>query len=116
MCDCNASPKKTPGNAKSGAIKIDEKGVRLPDAHARFVQLSLHNIEDNPQMPFKTGAAGGDFSFEDENEIYYGFGGVYAHQLFPAHTTGLLPVGNAGDVCLRARPGKTATVWYSIFW
>lgn len=102
----------------SSAVEVDEDGVRLPDIPAIAAMLSNWNVENNPALPLKAGSAGTGLYSPDREaqlEVYWGFGGVYAHQLFPGDTTAIIPLTNLKDVCLRSRPGQTVTIWFS-YW
>ena len=102
----------------SSAVEVDENGVRLPDIPAIAAMLSNWNVDNAPALGIRTGSVGsGLYSPEKEIqlEIYWGFGGVYAHQLFPGESTGIVPLTNLKDVCLRSRPGQTVTIWFS-YW
>ena len=102
----------------SSAVEVDANGTRLPDIPAIAVKLSNWNVENEPNFTLRPGSAGsGLYSPEKESqlEIYWGFGGVYAHQLFPGESTDLIPLTNLKDVCLRSRPGQTVTIWFS-YW
>ena len=102
----------------SSAVEVDANGVRLPDIPAIALMLSNWNVENEPSFALRPGTAGsGLYSPEKESqlEIYWGFGGVYAHQLFPGDTTPVIPITNLKEICLRSRPGQRVTIWFS-YW
>lgn len=99
------------GTGSSSSILVDADGVRLPNQPARYLILSNWNVQNDPAMTIKGGA--GSLLEELGEEVYWGFNGVYAHQLFPSQTTGLIPVNNLQQICLRTRTGDSITVWYS---
>jgi hypothetical protein len=102
----------------SSAVEVTANGVRLPDIPAIAAMLSNWNVENAAEMNLRLGALGiGSFSPDRETqlEVYWGFGGVYAHQLFPGDSSPIVPVTNLKDICLRARPDQTVTIWFS-YW
>ena len=99
------------GQAQSSAIKVTAAGVTLPEQAARFVMLSNWNAEDRANLTVKS-----DSGVSSEDSVFYGFGGVYAHELFPGATTILLPLTNLNQLALRCRTGKEITIWFSSFW
>jgi hypothetical protein len=96
---------------ESSSIAVDEDGVTLPNIKARYVMLSNWNVENKALMTKKTLAE----PEQAGDEIYYGFNGTPAHQLFQSQTTAMIPVNNLSDVFLRARPGAVVQVWFS-YW
>lgn len=102
------------GNARSSSIKFEAgagRTVRLPDQPCRAVMLSRWNASDDENFT----VIGADF-LDTDNEVYYGFGGVIAHQLFISQTTPLLPINNLNQVTIRV-PAKVGacTVHYTWF-
>ena len=92
------------------------KIVRLPDQPCRYAMLSHWNVQnDAASFAFRT--VSGDQMYENAgDEIYFGFNGVLVAQLFPAQSTGLFPINNLNQICLRSRPGDNITVWYAWFY
>ena len=99
----------------SSSVTVTEQGVRLPFTPAIAVMLSNWNVDNDPALSLKAGSGAADFAPDDLNEIYWGFNGVYAHQLFASQCTDIIPVTNLQDVCLRSRAGQTVTIWFS-YW
>jgi len=99
------------GVGRSSSIVVTEGGVRLPDEPARLVMLSNWNVENEPTFTLK--AAPGLIIEEQLNEVYWGFNGVYAHQLFPGKDSEWMPIANLQQISLRSRPGETAQIWFS---
>lgn len=98
----------------SSSVLITADGVRLPKVPAVAFMLSHWNVENEPTFTLKA-SAGGSLASDDLNEIYWGFKGVYAHQLFVSAETRIIPCTNLQDVCLRSRAGQTPVVWFS-YW
>jgi len=98
------------GVGQSSSILVTEAGVRLPVQEARYVLLSNWNVQNNAAFTRK---AASDIMEALEDEVYWGFNGVYAHQLFPGRTTELIPVNDLSQICLRSRPSESITIWYS---
>lgn len=99
------------GRGQSSSILVTPGGVRLPDQPARYILLSNWNVENDAAFTLKN--APGDLMEEIEAEVYWGFNGVYAHQLFPGRSTELIPCSNLKQICLRSRPGDQIQIWYS---
>lgn len=99
----------------SSSVLVTETGIRLPAVPAIAFKLSLWNTANEPTFSLKADAGDPNFVADDLNEIYWGFKGVLAHQLFVSTSTDVLGCTNLQDVCLQTRPGQTATVWYS-YW
>jgi len=103
------------GVARSSSIRFEAGGVarlvNLPDQPCRAVKLSRWNASDDENFT----VIGPDF-LDTDNEIYYGFGGEIAHQLFISQGTELLPVNNLNQVTIRV-PAKVGAcvVHYSWF-
>lgn len=100
------------GNGHSSAVEVDEKGVRLPKQAARYLIISNWNVSNDPSLALIANP-GNLGPTELEHEVYWGFNGVYAHQLFPGQTTELIPVNDLSQITLRTRPGLKSTVWFS---
>jgi hypothetical protein len=98
---------------ESSSIKVIDSGVALPNRPARFVMLSNWNVENRELFTKKSTGA----TIEAANEeVYWGFHGVYAHQLFQSQTTPLIPVVNLSDIRIRSRAYSVIYVWYSYFY
>lgn len=109
-------------SVESSAVKVDERGVSLPNRPARFVMMSNWNVENNSNFTYKSGTESAGSRAVTEAayggagaEVLWGFRGTYAHQLFAGQTTILIPITNLEDICLRTRPGQSVTIWYSFF-
>lgn len=103
------------GKSDAGSVLVTEGGVRLPNRPCKFVLLSNWNTEHDANLNFKT--LSGDGLYENSgDEIYYGFNGIYVAQLFPSQNSGLLPVSNTDQICLRSHPSQSTQVWYAWFW
>jgi hypothetical protein len=102
--------------AGSSILVPDGKLVRLPNQRCRYAMLSHWNVINNASsFAFRT--VSGDQMYENAgDEVYFGFNGVLVAQLFPSQSTGLLPVNNLDQICLRSRPGDDITIWYAWFW
>lgn len=98
------------GVGRSSSILVVEGGVRLPDEDCRLVKLANWNAANDESFAFK--AAPGLIE-ESGDEVYWGFAGIYAHQLFTSRETDWIPVNNLNQISLRSRPGETVHVWYS---
>jgi hypothetical protein len=91
------------GIAQSGTIPLAAgETKRLPPNECRFVQLYQWNTADDETFDLIT--TGVDAA-ETDDEVYYGFDGVIAGQLFPSRATELLPINNTSQITLR-RPNK----------
>lgn len=100
------------GNARSGSIRIAAGSVvTLPDQPCKFVMLSRWNASDDEAFT----VVGPDF-LDTDDEMYYGFSGQIAHQLFISQATPLLPVNNLKQVTIRVpQKGQPCVVHYSWF-
>lgn len=102
------------GEARSGSILVASGAtVRLPEADCKFVQISRWNATDDELF-----TTGGSSILDTDDEIYYGFDGILAHQLFVSQITDLIPVNNLRQIVVRV-PAKVAgpiTVHYTYFW
>jgi len=109
MCDSNFK-----GEARSASVVIPAgKTINLPDQPCKAVMLSRWNASDDEQFT----VVGPDF-LDTDNEVYYGFGGEIAHQLFISQTTDLLPVNNLRQVTIRVpikAGAPTITIHYTFF-
>ena len=99
----------------SSSVTVTEQGIRLPFTPAVAVMLSNWNVDNDPALGLKAGSGSANLVQDDLNEVYWGFGGVYAHQLFASGCSEIIPVTNLQDICLRSRAGQTVTIWYS-YW
>lgn len=103
------------GEARSSSFDVSETLKRLPDNPCRFVMLSNWNAADDTALSYS--GLSGDSLYENAgDEIYYGFFGVIAHQLYPTQTTGLLPVKNTNMISVRTRPGETRKLFFTWFY
>lgn len=70
-----------------------------------FVILSVANTRDtttDAEVPRDA-----EFTYDTaEEEIYWGFENVCAHQIFPKETTRMIPVRNARDISIRNSQAK----------
>ncbi len=98
----------------SSSVLVTPEGVRLQKVPAIAFMLSHWNVENEPTFSLKA-TAGDPLVADNLNEIYWGFGNVYAHQLFVSESTRIIPCTNLQDVCLRSREGQTPVVWFS-YW
>ena len=105
------------GYAAGSSILVPAgKIIRLPDQTCRYAMLSNWNVINNAST-FAFRSVSGDQMYENAgDEVYFGFNGVLVAQLFPSQSTGLLPVNNLKQICLRSRPGEDITVWYAWFY
>ena len=99
-------------NSSSTIIPADVK-IRLPNQPCRFAMLSNFNVLDAPAFTAKTGAGDPALVEDDLTEIYWGFGGQIAHQLFAGRSTEVFPIENLNLITVRCRPSDSTTVWYS---
>ncbi len=101
----------TPENIKqcfSDSITVTDKGFTFDSQTARFIKLSNWNVQnDSAYTPLA------DTEFQTGHEIYWGFGGKYAHQLFPGKESDWIPILDLANISLRAHPGATITIFYS---
>lgn len=105
------------GKVDGGQIDVTEGGVRLPPRPCKFVMLANWNVNQADTATLAFYAVSGDGLYENSGrEVYYGFGGIYIAQLFPTANSGLLPVKNTSQICLRSRPGATIPIWYAWFY
>ena len=104
------------GKARSSSFDVAADLRRLPDNPCKFVLLANFNVDE--ETPLTYTALSADSLYENAgDEIYYGFDGVIAAQLFPSQNSGLLPVNNTNQICLRARPGVgQKKLWYTWFY
>jgi hypothetical protein len=103
------------GRAAASSILVNEVGSRLPYQPCRYALLSNWNVQNDPTLAYKSLSGSG--LYEDAGfEIYYGFGGVYCVQLFPSQNSGLLPISNLDQICVRSRAGSSVQLWYAWFW
>lgn len=104
------------GQARSSSFDVSEVIRRLPDNPCKYVLLSNFNVDE--ETPLTYTALSADSLYENAgDEIYYGFAGVIAAQLFPSQNSGLLPVSNTNQICVRARPAIfQKKLWYTWFW
>lgn len=102
------------GEARSGSVAVASGAtVRLPEADCKFVQISRWNVTDDENFT----VSGASF-LNTNDEIYYGFDGILAHQLFVSQITDLIPVNNLRQIMVRV-PSKVAgpvTVHFTYFW
>ena len=97
------------GIGDSDAVQVTEKMTRLPDMKAKFVILSNFNIEVTANYVNK--ATGGNLAEETGNEVFWGFRGIPANQLFMGKSTEMLPINNLNQISVRTRPGKTIMLY-----
>ena len=105
------------GNADAVAMNLPaDEIIRAPDQPCKYAQIFNWNAEDDgitfelaPPSPEGT-------YFDTENEIYYGFNGKLVGQVFAGANSGMFPIANLNQICLRARPGQTRTVWIAFWW
>ena len=103
------------GNVEGGVFDVTEDLKRLPENKCKFVMLCNWNAADDTALTYT--ALSGDSLYENNgDEIYYGFAGVLVAQLFPSQNSGLLPLNNTNQICVRTRPGNTLKLWYACFW
>jgi len=98
------------GVGQSSSIVATPAGVRLPKQPAKYVILSNWNVANDAAFTRK---AATDIMEALEEEVYWGFNGVYAHQLFPGRSTELIPVNDLSQICIRSRPSENIVVWFS---
>lgn len=100
------------GEGHSSSIAVTPAGVRLPPIPARYVILSNWNVQNDAAFTKK--AVPGVAPEDANDEVYWGFDGVYAHQLFASQTTGLIPCSDLSQICLRSLPADAVIqIWYS---
>lgn len=103
------------GRAAGSSILVDENSLRLPHQPCRYALLANWNTQNEPSFSYKSLSGSG--LYEDGGyEIYYGFNGVFVAQLFPSQNSGLLPISNLDQICVRSRPGVNVQLWYAWFW
>jgi hypothetical protein len=103
------------GEARSSSFEVTQDLKRLPDNPCRFVMLSNWNAGDDVALSYST--LSGDNLYENAgDEIYYGFAGTLAAQLFPSQSTGLLPVKNTNLISVRTRNGEVRKLFYTWFY
>lgn len=100
------------GEGWSSSALVTEQGITLPKITAKYLILSNWNILNDKSMALLANP-NNVAPVELESEVYWGFRGVFAHQLFPGQTSELIPVNDLSQITLRSRPGKSTTVWYS---
>lgn len=104
------------GKTGGSSIDVGEGGVRLPDQPCKYAMISNWNVL-NDAAAFSFHAPSADNLYENSGfEMYYGFNGIYVAQIFPGSNTGLLPVNNLKQICLRTRPGSVLTAWFAWFY
>lgn len=103
------------GRAAGSSLIVTENGLRLPYQPCRYALLANWNVQNEPSLSYKPQGLSG-FYEDSNNEIYYGFSGVYVAQLFPSQNSGLLPISNLDQICVRSRPGVSVQLWYAWFW
>ncbi len=98
-----------------GAKEVTPVGTALGDAgdRCRAVVLSNWNVADDIQGTKNTPSD--KTPDESGSEIFYGFGGIPTHQLFPSQTTGLIPCQNLGEIFVKTKPGKIRKVFFTIY-
>jgi hypothetical protein len=104
------------GETGASSIVIPaDKTIRLPHQPCKFVMLSNWNVGDDTAFTAKAVAGSASLVEDDLQEFYYGFRGRLIAQLFSSRSTELLPVSNCNEICVRARPAASATVYYAWF-
>jgi hypothetical protein len=104
------------GKAAGGSKNIPaDKIIRLPDQPCRFAVLSNWSTDDTPIMAEKSDAGVPESDLDNMQEIYYGFGGQLIAQLFVGQSSEMFPVSNLNQICIRARPGQSARVYFAWF-
>jgi len=102
------------GIAEGGSLGVGDAIIRLPDNPCRFVMLANWNTTVGSAQTFQ--ALSLNNLYEDSGfEIYYGFGKTLVAQLFPSQNSGLLPVNNTNQICVKARPAAAVQLWYAWF-
>lgn len=103
------------GDAFSSSFLCTGQLQRLPSNPCRLVLLSNWNVSVDVAQTYD--ALSTDDLYENAGfEIYYGFRGVIAHQLFPSQSSPFLPVNNTDQISVRVREGAADRhVWFSWF-
>lgn len=114
-CLCNIA------ESHSSTIKVTPEGVTLPKIPADFIKLANWNVEDDEVFAYKESDlppppdGGNRPTVEQGIEVFYGFDGVFAHQLFPSSESEFLPIKSLSDISLRCREGQIIRIKYSYF-
>lgn len=94
---------KSSGIARPGVIHVTNAGVTLPDVPCVAVKLENWDFA-------------GDLVTPNNVDALWGYGGIYVHWLRVGVATGLLPVNNLKDICLRSvQDGQELDVFYSYY-
>lgn len=103
------------GEAYSSSFLCSMALRRLPSNPCKFVLLSNWNASVDIVQSYD--ALSADDLYENAGfEIYYGFRGVIAHQLFPSQSSPFLPVSNTDQISVKVRQGAADRyVWFSWF-
>ena len=100
------------GQAGASQIQLnDEKIIRLPDNPCKFAMLAHWNTTAEPDPDIIIGGESASGGYE----IYWGFNGVLAFQLFGTNSTILLPVNNTNQIVAKAGSG-TPYLYFAWFW
>lgn len=96
------------GFAMSGLGTIDT----LPDIDCKFAVIGQWTVGSDPARTVKTGAsAATEGSGSAGVEVYWGFNGVLAFQLFTGQRTELLPINNLQQLCVSGN-GVLYYAWF----
>lgn len=97
----------------SRVIDVTDKGRKLGDIreNCKFVKLSNWNADDDLAQTANTALVE-----TSGNEIFYGFDGVLAHQLFPARETEFLPCENLSQINVKTRDGVSRKLFFTFFY
>jgi len=97
------------GFAMSGLGTIDT----LPDIPCKYAVISQWTVGSDPARTAKTGAsAATEGSGSAGVEVYWGFNGVLAFQLFTGQRTELLPINNLNQISVSGN-GVLYYAWFS---
>ena len=100
------------GTGQAASLLVTEAGVTLPRIPCKFVKIFNWNTNNDATQSTQATNATGSYIDVGE-EIYWGFNGIIAGQIFPAGNTELIPVSSLDQICLQAKAGSgSRQVWY----
>jgi hypothetical protein len=100
------------GKGYADSILVTEAGVKLPNTPCKFVKICNWNTNNDSTQSIQAANATGSY-IDTGTEVYYGFHGIIAGQIFPAGSTELLPVSNLNEILLQTKVGGgNRQIWF----
>lgn len=104
------------GEGRSSSFLCTAELQRLPSNPCRLVLLSNWNSTVDSTAPAYDALSADDLYENAGLEIYYGFNGIAAHQLFASQMSPFLPISNTDQISVKVRTGTPDRyVWFSWF-